>query len=135
MPSRTSPAVTASAATVRTASGTSITLPVDGAVTALTLKPSNEAAKPRPTVLKARPGHRSATLRWNLAGATGKVVAVQVKRPPGGVVRRLAPGTRRWRDTGLANGRRYTYTLRAVTRTGASGAGRSVAVVPRRAAR
>ncbi|MBC2960292.1 hypothetical protein [Nocardioides deserti] len=121
-----------SAQPVRRTKGTSITLPVDGAVTALTLDPRAGSTRPVTARLKARPGHRSATVRWELAGATKRVAAVRVKRSPGGVVRRLGPAVRRYRDTGLVNGRRYTYTVRVVTRSGPAPAPRSVTVVPGR---
>lgn len=119
-----------SPAAVSSASGTSLPLQLDAGVTAVVVDVHRPDPAPVPTAVTAARGDRSATVSWELSESTTPVTGVQVTRMPGDVVTRLPGGARSHRDTGLANGARYTYTVRALTATDASPAVAAPPVVP-----
>lgn len=110
--------------------GTSITVPLDGDVTAITLTDVPVAVPaPAPTGVTATPGDRSATLGWGLPASGAEVTGFEVRRD-GGLPVRVAADARSLTDTGLVNGTSYTYSVRALASGGDSAWVSSAAVVP-----
>jgi hypothetical protein len=110
--------------------GTSINVPMDGSVTAITLKDAPVAAPaPAPTAVTATPGDRSATVSWDMPDSGAEVTGFEVVRS-GGVAQRVDAMARSFTDTGLVNGTSYTYSVRALGTDGDSAAVSSAPVVP-----
>ncbi len=107
--------------------GSSIQVPMDGGVTAITLKDAVPA--PAPTAVTATPGDRSATVSWDLPASDAEITGFEVLRS-GGVAQRVDASARSFTDTGLANGSSYTYSVRALATGGDSAWVTSGAVVP-----
>jgi hypothetical protein len=110
--------------------GTSINVPMNGGVTAITLKDAPVAVPaPAPTAVTATPGDRSATVSWDMPDSGAEVTGFEVVRS-GGVAQRVDATARSFTDTGLVNGTSYTYSVRALGTGGDSVAVSSAPVVP-----
>jgi hypothetical protein len=111
--------------------GTSIHLPMNGGVTAITLSDVPVAVPaPAPTAVRATPGDRSATVSWDMPTAA-EVTGFEVVHP-GGVAERVDATARSFADAGLVNGTSYTFSVRALGTGGDSAAVSSAPVVPAR---
>ncbi|WP_435747055.1 hypothetical protein [Nocardioides sp. SYSU DS0663] len=123
--------VSEGAAPVSRTRGTTVRVPVDGGVTAVTLTPPRlNAQAAGPTDVEVTSGDRSATVTWALPDRSDDLTAVRVKRMPDGVATRVDPAAGRWTDTGLVNGKSYRYKLRALSPSGRSRVVKTPEVVP-----
>ncbi len=112
---------------VTQAQGSSLPLQLDGEVTAITIDPP---AAPAPQAVTATSGNRQATVSWQLPQTQAEVSGFAVTRQPGNVHLSASATARSVRDTGLANGATYTYSVRTRSPAGDSAAVRSRSVVP-----
>ena len=107
--------------------GSSVTVPMDGSVTAVTLRDVPPPA-PAPTDVTAVAGDKSATVSWGLPTG-GEVSGIEVARN-GGTPVRLDASARSFTDTGLTNGSSYAWSVRALGPGGDSPWVTSATVVP-----
>jgi hypothetical protein len=134
-----------SPAPLASTTGSSLSIQLGADVTALTLAPAQVAAitapapvetapvlepAPAPTDVTATPGDHTVTLGWSLPTTTADVTGFEIVRQPGGVVSTVAASARSFKDTGLANGTAYTFTVRALSPDGSSAPVSSPTVVP-----
>ncbi len=115
---------------VAQASGSALSLQLDGGVTAVEIDPQRPEPPPEPVAVTATRGYRSATVGWDLPESPTAVTGFEVTRTPGDVVTRVLGDARTYADTGLVNGTSYAYTVRALTADGASAAVAAPVVVP-----
>jgi hypothetical protein len=112
---------------VATAVGTSISVPLDGEVSAVVVDP---VRPPAPEAVTVTPGDRTATIHWRLPPTSAVVTGLEVRRLGRDTAVRLRPGARTFTDTGLVNGQAYRYELRVLGTHGVSAGTRTPAVVP-----
>ena len=82
-----------------------------------------------PTGVRATPKDRSAIVSWRQSDATG-LTGFEVVRQPGGLSTTVPANSRSVRVAGLRNGSAYTFSVRALTSSGASAAATPVRLVP-----
>ncbi len=96
--------------------GSSVTLPIDGSVTAVSL--ADPVPAPQPADVTATAGDGSATVTWTLPSG-GQVDGLELVREGGDTVA-LSSSARSFTDTGLSNGTAYRWWVRALGPGGAS---------------
>jgi hypothetical protein len=99
---------------VTRATGRSVSVALDGSVTAIAL--DNVADAPTPQGVEAVGGSSNATVRWSLPpGTESHVSGFEVTRQPGGLRVELPATARSYTDNGVAGGASYTYAVRSLT--------------------
>jgi hypothetical protein len=118
------------AAPERETTGDSLSLQLGGEVVAVTIDPPSPPTAPDPTNVSAKPGNASATVTWHLPDTNAEVTGFEVSRSPGDQPDVVPADARSFRATGLTNGTRYVFSVRALTADGSSGSVSAPAVVP-----
>jgi hypothetical protein len=126
-----------------------VPLSLDGQVVALTIDPTDpppttdpaspadepaptEAPTPAPAPgsVSVRSGNGSATVSWQPPSDDSAVTGYVVTRQPGDIERTVTPGQHSLRVSGLRNGTRYGFIVRALSAAGSSAASGPAHVVP-----
>ena len=121
---------TDSADPVQEASGSTVTVPMDGAVSALAIDPSSTECAPAPQSATASAGNKQVSLSWKPPTTAAPVTGYQVTRQPDGVTRVFSAATRSYVDKSVVNGRTYSYAVRTLTVSGTSAPRATPQVVP-----
>jgi hypothetical protein len=122
---------TDSADPVQEATGSTVTLPMDGAVSALAIDPSSTECTPAPQSATATAGNKQVSVSWRpVAGA--QAPGYRVTRQPDCVTTVVSAATRSYVDKAVTNGKVYSYAVRTLTSSGASAPAVTQQVVPGR---